>query len=76
MRKKELELICEMAAYHCVSIALLTEADQMGKPMGEVEAEAKQAFEALLTALHRAGFLDQLPKVFPERTRAPAVSKH
>ncbi len=76
MRKKELESICEMAAYHCISIALLTEADKLGQPMGEIEAEAKQAFESLLGALQRAGYLDRYPKVFPEHTKARATSKH
>jgi hypothetical protein len=54
------------AAYHCVRIAVLTEAEKQGKPTAELEAEAQRAYEALVAALHGAGYLEQYRRVFPE----------
>ena len=64
--QKDLDLICLLAAYHCMTIAVLTEAGKQGKPTEELEAESKSAYEVLVAALHRAGYLAVYPTVFPE----------
>ncbi len=57
MTSAERDLICRMAAEHCMSIAWLTETEKEGKPTATIEAEARRAYERLVAALHRAGYL-------------------
>jgi len=73
---KDLHLICEMAAYHCMTIAALTEAAKQGKPTVELESEAKRAYEALVAQLHGAGYLAQYLRVFPEYENLDGDVKH
>jgi hypothetical protein len=63
VKRDELELICEMAAYHCSTIAMIGEAGRKGKPTEELIAEAGRAYESLTRALHRAGYLERCPVV-------------
>lgn len=70
------DLICQMAAYHCMTIAVLTTAEKDAKPTAALEAEAKHAYEALVAALHRAGYLAQYLNTFPEHAQPPTSSQH
>ena len=72
----ERDLICKMAAEHCMSIAWLTEAEKEGKPTGTIEAEAKRAYERLVAALHRAGYLARYMTAFAATEVPPSNSQH
>ena len=69
-RREELDLICQMAAYHCTTIALIGEAGRKGEPTEELITEAGRAYEALAVALHRAGYLDKCPASALENSEA------
>ena len=64
--QKDVDLICQMAAYHCMTMAALTEAEKQGKPTTELEGEAKRAYEALVAALSGAGYLARYLDIFPD----------
>ena len=72
----ERDHICRMAAYYCMSLILLGEAEKDGKLTPQVEVEAKRVRDLLIAALHRGGYFDEYLSLIPEDARPASLSAH
>lgn len=71
----ERDLICKMAAEHCMSIAWLRGGEGRQAHRDD-RGEAKRAYERLVAALHRAGYLARYVAAFAVTEVPPSNSQH